>query len=344
MAANRSDFHTDIPLTNVAVSRFQSMTNFVGPFAAARLPVNALTGIYYKWNMAAINRDDMHARGDNDRARETQFSKTDATYKIPTKSLAIKLNDIVQRNSNVQVKPQDLVPKVLSYKAALSLEGQLASLFQSANWFRTVTGTAGAESGTTGGATGALKKFSDTAYDPLPRLAQEIENQGKLTGIEPTGMIFGRQAWRALRYHPEIRAALQSGGSPVVRNRPASLEEMARLLELEWCGVSKAISNTAGLNEAADNDYLIPGDSALLYYRPTMAAGSDDPGMYNNDEPTALARIVYPDGAGNEFGIRIRALRDDFAGPGGSDHWEIDSFNGYHVVTPEMGTLFLGMV
>lgn len=344
MAANRNDFHTDIPLTNVAVARFQRMQNFVAPYAAARLPVTALSGLYDKWDMAAINRDDMHERGDNDRARETTFVKTQAQYKIPTKSLAVKLNELVQKNSNVQVNPRTMVPRVLSTKAAINLERQLASLFDSTKWYRTVTGTAGSETGTTGGTTGALKKLSDTSVDPLPRIANEIQVQGKLTGTEPQAMIFGRSYWRALRYHPEIRAALSSNGTPIVRNKPASLQEMAMLLELEWCGVSKGIHNTAGLNLPAANDYIVPEAAALLYFRPTSTEGSDDPGSYTNEEPAALARMVYEEGAGNADGMRIRALRDEFAGPGGSDHWEIDSFNAYHVVTPEMGTLFLEMV
>lgn len=344
MAANRNDFHTDIPLTNVAVARFQRMTNFVAPFAAARLPVMALSGLYDKWDMAAINRDDMHTRGDNDPAQQTQFRKTQAQYSIPVKSLAVKLNELVQSNSSVQVKPQAMVPRVLANKAAINLERQLASLFVSTAWYRTITGTAGAESGTSGGTTASLKKLSDISADPLPRIANEIQIQGKLTGTEPTGMIFGRSFWRALRYHPEIRAALSSNGTPIVRNKPASLVEMAMLLELEWCGVSKGIHNTAGLNLPAANDYIVPEASALLYFRPTSTEGSDDPGSYTNEEPAALARMVYADAAGNADGMRIRALRDEFAGPGGSDHWEIDSFNAYHVVTPEMGTLWLDMV
>src|SRR5262245_17811745 len=95
-AANRGDFHTDVPLTTVAVSRFQKLKNFVAPFAAARLPVAKLSGLYDSWDMAAINRDDMHERGDNDRAQETQFIKTQSPYKIPTRSLAVKLNELVQ--------------------------------------------------------------------------------------------------------------------------------------------------------------------------------------------------------------------------------------------------------
>lgn len=349
MAANRNDFHTDVPLTNVAVSRFQRMLNFVAPFAAARMPVAKLSGLYDKWDMAAINRDDMHERGDNDRARETNFVKTQAQFKIPAKSIAVKLNELIQFNSDVQVNPATLVPRVLAMKAAISLEKQLATRFQSGVWYRTVTGTAGAETNVDGGPVGELKKLTDTAADPLPRIAREVENQGKLTGVEPNAMIFGRRYWRALRYHPEIRAALSSNGTPIVRNKPASLMEMAALLELEWCGVSKGIENTAGLNLPAVNDYIVPPESALLYFRPTsggdgaVGQASDDPGTYSNEEPAALARLVAADAAGNADGMRVRALRDEFAGPGGSDHWEMDSFNAYHVVTQEMGTLFLEM-
>jgi hypothetical protein len=341
-AASKGNYYTDVPASNVAISRFQSDMNFVAPYAAARLEVNKLSGLLDAWDMARINRDDMQDRGDNAPAKETQFVKTQSNFKIPTQSVAVKLNDLVQETSDVHVKPQQLVGRVLANKALIRLETILASLFVSTAWFRTVTGT-GVDAPNYGTAAGTRKKWNDLSLDPLPGIAEEIEMQGKLTGQEPTGMIFGRQAWRALRYHTAIRAALTSGTTPVVRNKPASLQEMAQLLELEWCGVSKAIVNTAGENLPATNNYIIPADAALLYYRPSM--GADDPGTYNNEKPAALARIVYPGGVGGESsGIRVRKLRDEFAGVGGSDHWEIDSLNTYQVLTKEMGTLLLTMV
>ena len=39
----------------------------------------------------------------------------------------------------------------------------------------------------------------------------------------------------------------------MVEARPATLTQMAALLELKWCGVSKAIYNTSLEGEAATN-------------------------------------------------------------------------------------------
>lgn len=339
-AANKGDFYTDVPLSNVAVARFQRDTNFVCAQMATKLIVTKPSGLYDKWNMADMNRDDMQARGDNARARETKFSKQQSQFSVLDDAIAIKLNDITQKAADVQVKPQVMVPRILSYKALIRLERKLAGVLVAANWYRTVAGGA-ADAVNSGGTTGVRKRFSDTSTDPIAALLDEVRQQGALTGFEATGLMFGRNAWHSWRNNPNVRATLTTGSTPAIRNAPAKISEAASLLELEWVGVSRAIYNSAGENLAAVNGYIIDPNSAFLFYRPTGGgAGTADAGQYNNEDPAALVRFVYAEGAGNNDGIRIRSMRDEFAGPGGSDHWELDSFNNFGVVTKEMGTLF----
>jgi hypothetical protein len=332
------DLYTDAPLTRAAVAGFQKAENFIAPFMVPRLIVDKPTGIYYKWLLADINRSEMQRRGDLSPAAVASFAKEDATYRVPTESLAYELNDTARKAAASALDPSKVIPKMLGYKALLRLEKMLADkLFLAANWYRVVTG-AGSDS-VTEGTTSTRKRFSDTSTDPIKAVLQEIEFQSKLTGFEPGAFAFGRKAWTSFRTNPYVLATL-TGTTGIVRTAPATTEEVARLLDLKWVGVSKAIYNTAGQGLAASNARIVPEDSALLFYR---GASGSDPGTWNDDMPVAATCQVWAEGAGNNEGLRIRRFRVETAGAGGSDHSEIDTFRDYGVVTPEMGTLFEDM-
>jgi hypothetical protein len=332
------DLYTDQPLTRAAVAGFQKASNFIAPFMVPRLIVDKPTGIYYKWLLADLNRNEMKARGDLSPADVANFTKEDATYRVPIESLAYELNDTARKAAAAALDPSKVIPKMLGYKALLRLEAMVAAkLFVNTAWYRTVTGAA--SDSVTEGTASDRKRFSDTTTDPIKALLQEIEFQSKLTGFEPDALAFGRKAWTSFRTNPYVLATL-TGTTGIVRTAPATTMEVARLLDLKWVGVSKAIHNTAGFGLTATNARIVPEDSALLYYR---GADGEDPGMWNDDMPVAATCQVWAEGAGNNEGLRIRRFRVETAGAGGSDHSEIDTFRDYGVVTSQMGTLFEDM-
>jgi Phage major capsid protein E len=344
MPFNAGDFYADVPAGNIAIRRFQRDTNFVAYQMCPRMMVNKPEGIYYRWKMGDLNRDEMQERGYRAPARVGRFTKDSDTFKVNIKSLAYDLNDVEAQAADVQINPETMIPKALAYKTLISAERMIAAaMFTSTAWYRTVTG-AGSPVPNRGAATGTRGKLNDQTVDPIATFLEEIEDQGLRTGFEPTGAVFGRSAWTAFRSHQSVRAALTTLGKTVVRNQPASLEEACGLLELKYIGVSRAIYNTKLDGDSGDptNARIIPTDSVLLYFR--TGDDASDPGLYDNDEPAACARVVWGAGAGNDSGIRIRKFRDEKAGAGGSDHSEIDAFHTYKVITPDMGTFFTGMI
>lgn len=331
------NLYVDQPLTRAAVAGMQRAENFVAMRAFPRLIVDKPSGLYHKWLIADLNRDEMVVRGDNSPARVATFGKENATYSVPTESLAYDLNDTARAAASSALNPAIVIPQLLGYKALIRLEAQCAALFSSAVWYRTVTG--GGSDSVSEGTTSTRVRWSASSTDPIVQLLQEIEFQSKLTGFEPDGLIFGRKAWTSFRTNPYVLASL-SGTGGVIRNRPATTAEVAALLDLKYVAVSKAVYNSAGQNLAASNARIIPEDSALLYYR---GAQGDDPGEWTDAMPVAATCQVWADGAGNREGLRIRRFRDEKAGPGGSDHSEIDTFRTCGVVTSQMGTLFEDM-
>ena len=329
------DLYTSQPLTRAAVAGFQKQTNFLAPFMFPRLFVNKPAGIYYKWLLADLNRNEMAARASYAPAQIAGFGKVTANYSVPTESLAYLLNDTERKAADIQLDPAKMIPRVLSYKAAIRLEKMLAdSMFLAASWYRVVTGAA--SDSITEGATSDRKRWTDTSTDPIKALLQEISYQSKLTGFPPDALAFGEKSWLGFRTNPYVLATL-TGTTGMVRTAPATLQEIANLLGLKWVGVSSAIYNSAGQGLTAVNARIVPEDSCLLYYR---GADGSDPGAWNDDMPIAGAAPVWRDGAGNDEGLRIRTFRDEKAGAGGSDQSEIDTFRTFAVVTAEMGTLF----
>lgn len=336
------DQFTNQPLTTTALGFMQQDDTFVALKVVPYLEVNKPAGLFWQWNMGDINRDEIEVRADNAPPKRGAFGKSTNQFNLLGRSLAYDVNDLVQKAADVAVNPGIAVPKVLAHKALIKLERMLAAAMTPENWYRTVTG--GASDAVTEGTTSTRKYWNDASTDPLTAILEEIQFQGRYTGSEATGAIFGRRLWAALRTHPAIRATLTSGGEPVVRNRMASTTEIAGLLELDYVAVSRAIYNTSLEGEAPTNAYIIPEDSALIFFRQPGAATDAGAGIYNADAPTALARLVWRDAVGNTEGSRIRTYRKEDAGIGGSDRHVLEMVTDIKVISPEMGTLFTGML
>jgi hypothetical protein len=337
--------YVDIPQTGIAVRRFQTATNFLAPFLAPRQVVKKPTGLYTVWRMGDLNRDELALRGPSAPPATSSFNRDLATYKTDARSLAYDLNAAAQAAADVDSDPSVIIPMALAYKALISAEIRVANtFFTSTAWYRTVTGVAsGASPGADGATTGTRVYIDDDTVDPVKMIADEIRRQGLLTGQDPIAMVFGRKFWNGLRNNAKVRAQLTTGTTPVILQRPASLDQMAMLLELQWCGVSKAVYNTKLENETPSNSLIVPADAALLYFAPG-AGGRDVDAQLNvgAEQPSALARFVW-DGVAMD-GMQVRVFPDQNAGPGGSMRSVIDVYHGYGVITKEMGTLFTGMV
>lgn len=341
------DLYTDAVLTRGAVTNWQKDRRFTAGKAFPRMVVDKPSGLFDRVKTEDLNRDEMAARGTNSPAAIAAVGYSQSQYSVPTESLAYELNDTARKAANATRDPAKIIPKVLAYKAAIRLERQMAKKFFGADgtaipWYRTVTGGASDSVGA-GTASGTRKYFNSTSTDLVAAVLEEAGLMSDKAGMDPDAMLFSRDAWLSFRQNDSVISALNVAGVPVSRNRPATLMEVAALLELDWVGVSKATYNTAQKGATESNAKIVPAGTALLYYR--GAGASDDPGQWVDEMPVGGACQVWTDGAeGNPEGMRIRRFRNEMAGSGGSDHSEIDTFRDYAAVTPELGTFFTGMV
>lgn len=336
------DLYTDAVLTRAAVANFQKDARFVAAKAFPRMVVDKPSGLYDKVKTADLNRDEMEKRGPNSTAAVSKVGYEQATYSVPIESIAYELNDTARKAANVSRDPSKIIPRILALKASIRLERMLAQKFMTlatSPWYRTVTG--GASDSVSAGASSTRKYFNSTSTDLVKAVLDEASEMSDNCGQDPDAMLFSRDAWIAFRTNDSVLAALTVAGVPVSRNRPATTQEVASLLELSYVGVSKATYNTALANLNESNAKIVPAGTALLYVR---GADGDDPGEWTDEMPVAGACQVWADGAGNREGLRVRRFRNEMAGSGGSDRSEMDTFRDYGVVNAKMGTFFTGMV
>jgi len=340
------NYYVDAIQTGVAVRRFQTEANFIAPFLAPRQNVQKPSGLYTVWTMDDFNRNEMEVRGPTALPKVGTFARATQRFDTDAQTLAYDLNDAAQAASDIDSNPNTMIPRALAYKALLSAEFRTAKAFfapgAASPWYRTVTGGA-ADAISSGNATGVRRYVDDATNDPVAWFADERSQQGKRTGQKPNAAVFGDTFWQKLRNHPLIRATLTTGSFPVVRNQMASLTDIAGLLELQYVGVSSAILNTALPGLAATNSYIVPADGALLYYAPGAGSANADASLnIATDQPSAMARFVWTSMAPD--GMQIRRYREENAGPGGSWRSVMDMYNGYGIVTADMGTLFRAMI
>lgn len=342
--------YVDVPMTGVAVRRFQSDARFLAAVMCPRLIVKKPSGLYTVVSMADLNRDEMAPRGPTAPAERAAWGYSNATFSTDARSLEYDVNDAAQAASDVERNPDVIIPRVLAYKALIHTERRLATtFFSSAAWYRTVTG-ASSDSGSEGTTTMDRLYFDNENADIVEAITEEMRLQSILTGMMPTGLALGSRLWHKIRNSAKIKSQIVGlaggsiGNAVIAMGRQALLPEFAALCGLQWVGVSEAIYNSAGENQTATNALIVPQDDAVLFYSATAGQADGDAMMtVDSDEPTALARFVW-NGVASGEGIQIRKVRDEKAGPGGSFANIIDVYNGFGVITPECGTYLTGMV
>jgi hypothetical protein len=345
------DVYTNVPLTQAAIKLFQSGEGFVARKAAPRMPVKKLSGTYYKWKQGDLNRNEMVVRGYNSPTPIAAFGKETAMFEINARSLGYNLNDWLKRASDVAIDPSQIIPQLLAYKASLSLELLFSAFaFADTTWFRVVTGVSSGAAPARTTATGTRIHFSDANTDPIKAIREERNDIELATGWKGDAIIFGADLFEAVAMHPLVRATLTNGSNPILRDAPANESEIARLCGVKWVGVASAIYNTALEGETATNSRIVPSDGMLLYRRfPAMqgeaaSAVADDAGVFNPEAPCAMARAQWEEAVGNTEGFRLRSIRDEDAGPGGSQKTVCDSAHDFTLVNSKMGVLFKTML
>ena len=350
-----SNFNAAYAATNPIITRqamefFQSNEGFVSVRDVPLIKVPAASGKLAIVKQEYINRDEVALRSSSPaEAEKSSLGVGTVDYATDSRALEYVLTaeDAAKIGYEYGMDVPSLIPRALAMKANIHTEGRFSALWASGSWYRTVTG-AGSDSGTEGTTTMNRVKWTDLTVNPAVGLLAEKRIFLLRTGLMPTNLRLGYNAYEKLSTHPLIRAqiALTIGGASqaALYTPMASTEQLSALLGMK-VSTSWGIKNTSNIDGSPTNEFIVDADDALMTYDSPgeyeAAAGSAGMASVALSGSTGFARVAWDGVAPN--GFAIREVAREAIGAGGSRSWILDLFQGFVIVDSKFGTFFDGM-
>lgn len=313
---------------DVAVSYFQSASNFVAPQVFPVVPVTKESAKYYVFTRDDFMRDEMQLRPNADESAGGGFSLSSETYTCDVFALHKDITARDRANWNLPgISLDDSTTQWLTQMALQRMERQFATdFFTTGVWGTDLTGTS---------ATSSASEFiqwdqaatSDPVYDI---------DRGKLavndaTGFTPNTLVVDLRTYMALRRHPLIIDRV-TGGSTSANPAVVSRQSMATVFEVERLLVSSASKATNVEGETVATAAAV-GKNALLCYVPSS------PSLV---EPSAGYTFMW-DAAGSGQDITIYSIDNPLKGAG-TVRQEIEMAWDNKVTSTVLGYFYSGTV
>lgn len=244
-------------LTNISIA--YSNTSYVADQIFPLVPVNQQAGIVPKYDQSHWFRDTAQLRAPGTASHRGGFKidKTDKYY-APRYSWGFELPDEVRDTAAVDgaFNLDADATRFVTEKGYLRREVAFA-----ADFFK--TGVWGVDK--TGGSD--FTQWSDyAASSPLTDLSGWADDMEATIGREPNTILFGKQTWLQLKWHPDLIDTIKYTQRGVM-----SPEIFAGLIEIPRILIGRAIRVTSveGATEAAATYVRIFGKGALITWVPT---------------------------------------------------------------------------
>lgn len=338
-------------VTNQAMEFLQSNEGFLAVRDVPFISVPVASGKLAVVKQEYINRDEVALRSSAPaEAQKSQLGVGTVDFETDSRALEYLLTaeDAAKIGYEYGMDVPQMIPRALSTKANIHLEGRFAALWAGASWFRTVTGAAadGADNGDHSAQNRAY--WSDTTKDPVPGIFAEKRLFLLRTGKMPTNLRLGFKAFESLATNPYVRQQILGGNVAAVMMLPIATEaQLSTLLGMK-VSVSWGIKNTSDVDGTEANAFIVNELDALMTYdggdQPVNATAMDNGnGMATVSlaGDVGFARLGWSGVAPN--GFQIRQLEREAVGAGGSMSWILDLYQGFVIVNSKFGTFFDGI-
>lgn len=242
-----SDVHADAILSNLSVAYIQDQTKYIFNKVFPVVPVGKQSDRYYVFPREAWLRDEAQKRADNTESVGSGYSLSEDSYFAEVWAFHRDLGSQMRANADDQLRLEENATRFVTSRLLLRAEVQWAT-----DYFTT---------GVWGTDTTVAATWDDyVASDPIEDIEEAKEDISSVTGFEANTLVLGKQVWRRLRNHPDIRSRIFGTGAA---GRNVTLEQFAQLVEVERVLVAGAIKATNKKGATAAYSY-VHGKHALL--------------------------------------------------------------------------------
>lgn len=269
-------FRPHTALTNMALSYFQSASNYFAKAIFPICPVNQSSDDYYIFDKEDLLRDSWQRKPAYGKVDPAVVSEHTDTYNCKVDQMImgidqIRQTDLQRRNGPAIRDPRIQRTKTIAEQANIHQDVLFAnSFFKAGVWGNEFSGV-----DNTSPTTGQFIKFSNDNSDPIKFIDEQKTAVNENTGRTPNRLALGAHVFDALKVHPAILERIKFGGSTP---NPATVTEnvLAQLFGVEKLVVLRSVMNKAPMGAAADMGYIGDPDAFLLAYA-TNSPSVDEP-------------------------------------------------------------------
>lgn len=323
--ATPSDLHVDQLLTNLSVAFVQESAKFVADKVFPIVPVAKASDKYVIYPKGHFWRDEVGPRPLGGRPNQANFDVEQGTYVCEEEGLEYKLDERLRANADQPYDPDRSAMRLLTEQMMVHRDSDWASsYFKKEVWDTDLKGKSSSPGA------GEFLQFDQSGTEPVDFFDEQRDDLGAATGMEPNTLVLGRDVFRVLKNHPEIKDRIKYTQTGFV-----TAEILAKLFGVDRVVIPGSVKNSAAEGAADAIDYIVGRKDALLVYSAPNAAIDQPSGGYIFAWTGLFAGAAAPLGGGIQRG------REELAH---SDVFQIRCAYDMKVVAPELGVFFEGAV
>lgn len=322
-----SDVHTNRPLTNISHAYMTDPAGFIASRIFPVVPVAKQSDIYYKYDRADWNRNEMKKRAPATESAGGTYGISTDNYYINVYAVHRDVDDQIRANADDVLNIDADATNWVSRKGLIFQEFQFVnSFFKTGVWTFLKTGVASSPS------TNQFLQWNDAASEPVKDIKRFKSEMLAATGMKPNVLVFGHTTYETLTENDSIIDRIKYGQTP---NGPAIVtrQALAALFEVDRIEVMEAIANTANEGATESNSFIGGAKAAAMFYVPPA------PGLMT---PSAGYTFSWNGYLGaNAVGGRIQQFRMDLVK---SDRFELELAFDHKVVSADLGMFITAAV
>lgn len=320
-----ADLHIDHYLTNLSVAWQQDQSKFVADKVFPVVPVTNKSDDYAIFPKGFFFRDEMAPRPLGGRPNQVDYTVEKGSYSVEEEGLEHKIDDRVRANADQPLDPDRAGMRLLTGQAMIHRDSDwTSSYFKTGVWGTDLTGKS-KEPGA-----GEFLQFDQAGTEPVEFIDTQRDALGSATGFDPNTLVLGRDAYRVIRNHAEVKDRIKYTQRGIV-----TPDLLAELFEVENVVVPGSVKNSAQEGAADAIDFIVSRKDALLVYSAPEPAIDTPSGGY------IFAWTGLVPGATNAFGGVIERGREQLAH---SDVLQIRTAYTMEIVAKELGVFLHGAV